>query len=124
MTKKHGNGGGGIGTRQHVKTPIKSGPPNTKVISHSAAANIGLAKGNHTERGTVQRPADPLVQRKAPQVASGNQKALDVGRGGPGAGRNVMSSGSQGQHGAANPGIAVNLTPGGGPGGFGFKGGR
>jgi hypothetical protein len=98
MSKKSGTGGGGSNTRQHVRTGVRGGPPATKVISPSAAANQGLSKGNHaSEAGgkVLQRPADPLVQGTRPQVASGNTKALDVGRGGPGAGRVVHPSSSQ-----------------------------
>jgi hypothetical protein len=39
-------------------------------------------------------------------VPFGNEVALNVGKGGPGAGREVMSCGSQGQHGSAAPGNA------------------
>jgi hypothetical protein len=121
---KFGSGGGGVNTRQHVRTPIKAGPPNTKKISHSAAANIGIKKGDHaTGQGKpLNRPADPLIQKQVPQVKMGNAAALEVGRGGPGAGRVVHGCGTQGMQGRANPGIAPQLTPGGGPGGMGFSG--
>jgi len=47
----------------------------------------------------VQRPTEPLVQGTKPNPAPfGNAKALDVGRGGPGTGRTVYASGSQGTH--------------------------
>jgi hypothetical protein len=115
--------GGGPNMNKNVRVPIRSGPPNTKVISPAASANIGISKGNHAESGTVRRPPEPLVQGTRPQVAMGNAKALDVGKGGPGSGRTVYRSGSQSQHGAANPGSGdLPRTPGGGPGGFGFTG--
>jgi hypothetical protein len=120
--KQFGSGGGGINTKEHVRTPVRAGPPNTKVISPSAAANIGASKGDHvTEGGTVQRPSDPLVAGTRPQVASGNDVARNVGRGGPGAGRTVYRSGTQGVHGSVNPGLPpIPGTPAGGPGGMGF----
>ena len=96
---KQSGSGGGARSRQ---TPVRVGPPATKVISPSAAANLGQAKGDHVMgKGTVQRPSDPLVQGTRGQVASGNTKALAVGRGAPGADRTVYRSGSQGQHGPA-----------------------
>jgi hypothetical protein len=121
---KQGSGGGGLNMRQHVKTPIKSGPPNTKKISHSAAANIGIKKGDHaTGQGkSLNRPADPLIQKQVPQVKMGNAAALEVGRGSPGAGRVVHPCGTQGQQGPAVPGGAPQLNPGGGPQGLGFPG--
>src|SRR5436190_13993669 len=86
---KHGSGGGGINTRQHVKTPIKAGPPSTKKISESAAANQGLSKGNHANSRTLRRPSDPLFQSRPAQVPSGNQVGLNAAgaKAGPGAGR-------------------------------------
>jgi hypothetical protein len=122
------SGGGGINTRQHVRPTVRGGPPNTKIISPSAAANIGISKGDHvTERaGNVQRPNDPLVAGTRPQVALGNSVALNVGRGSPGAGRVVHSSGSQSTHGSPNPGNPIPTPGGSGPGSMGFPnpGGR
>ena len=81
---------------------VRSGPPNTKIISPAAAANLGASKGNHVMgKGTVQRPPEPLVRGTASQVPLGNAVATNVGRGGAGAGRIVHATGSQGQHGAA-----------------------
>jgi hypothetical protein len=95
--------GGGPTMNKNVRTPIRTGPPNTKVISPSAAANIGNSKGNHASDGaggrSLQRPSDPLVQGTRPQVPMGNEVAKNVGRGGPGAGRTIHATGSQGQHG-------------------------
>ena len=118
--------GGGATMNKNVKVGVRSGPPATKIISPSAASNIGLSKGNHAmDKGTVKRPADPLVKGTASQVPSGNAKALAVGRGGPGADRIVHKTGSQAQHGPVRFGAPESApTPGGGPGGFGFKGGK
>jgi hypothetical protein len=93
--KSHSGGG-----RTEVKTPIRTGPPNTQKIDPGAVANLGAKVGNHTEmRGTINRPPQPLVQGTKPQVPMGNAVALNIGRGGPGAGRTVHGSGSQGNHG-------------------------
>src|SRR5260370_34444680 len=125
---KHGSGSGGLNTRQHVKVGIKSGPPHTKIVSVSAAGSIGRSKGDHVASGggkTVQRQPDPLIQGTRPQVPSGNAVALNAAgsKAGPCAGRILHGpSGTQGQHGPVNPGLSVPLTPGGGPGGFGFSG--
>jgi len=118
------SGGGGINTRPHVRTPIKAGPPNTKIISPAAASRQGLSQGDHvTEGGTVKRPYDPLVAGTRPQVPSGNQVALNAAgsKAGPGAGRILHGqSGSQGQHGPANPGNPIPTPGGSGPGSMGF----
>jgi hypothetical protein len=103
MKGKQGSGGGGIGTRQHVKTPIKSGPSNTKKISVESASAQGAKRGNKFEGGSTpasKAARPPLIERQVPQVVMGNQKALAVGRGAPGADRQIHGSGSQGQHGA------------------------
>ena len=104
---------------------VRPGLPQTKVVSPSGASSIGRSKGNHVMDGgrTVQRPPDPLVAGVRPQVPSGNEVALNVGRGGPGAGRTVSPCGSQGQWGPANSGLPpITPTPGGGPAGHGFTG--
>jgi hypothetical protein len=126
---KHGSGGGGINTRQHVKTPIKSGPPVTKKISVESAAGIGIKRGNHSMDGnapTSKAARPPLIEKMVPQVRSGNATALDMAgsKAGPGAGRNINPTGSQGQHGPARqPEGPVMPAQGSGPGSFGFRSG-
>jgi hypothetical protein len=114
--------GGGVQSNKLVKVGVKAGPPNTKIISPSAVAIQGNKQGDHrTDGGAMRRPPDPLIQGTKPQVAMGNAVALNVGKGGPGVGRTVHKSGSQGTWGPTNPGSApLPRTPGGGPGGFGF----
>ena len=82
---------------KNVRPGVRTGSPTANVISPAAAANIGVAKGDHiTGKGTVKRPAEPLVTGKIRQpVALGNAVALNVGKGGPGQGRVVHRSGSQ-----------------------------
>jgi hypothetical protein len=135
--KQHSGGG-----RTPTRPNVQGGKPQTKIVSHSAAANIGIKKGNHAsgQGKSLQRPADPLIKGKAPQVPAGNAVALNVGRGGPGAGRILhgqggSQSGSAGhganlysrpatrqvvERGSAPAPSPMPRTPGGGPKGFGF----
>src|SRR5260370_39981108 len=95
--------GGGATSNKRFKPTVRGGPPNTKVISVSAAGSIGRSKGDHVGSGggkTVTRPRDPLIQRNAPQVPMGNAVALNASgaKAGPGAGRIWHGqSGSQSQ---------------------------
>src|SRR5713101_1831835 len=97
--------GGGANSKVVRQVGIKSGSANIKAISPAAAADIGIKKGNHASEGggkTLQRPADPLIKATPKdRVPMGNAVATNVGKGGPGAGRTVHRSGSQGQHGPA-----------------------
>lgn len=91
--------GGGINSRVVRAVGIKGGSPTTRQISPGAVSRIGHAVGNHSERGTVQQPPQPLVTGAAPQVALGNASAK--------AGHKLTlhgPSGSQGQHGPASYG--------------------
>ena len=102
---KHGGGG-----RSHyISPPIQHGNPNTKTHTPDAAASIGRMVGNHATdpgRNITQRPNSPLAVEKKDFVPMGNEVALNVGRGGPGAGRVVHRSGSQGLHGPVRGGEA------------------
>jgi hypothetical protein len=125
-------GGGGVNSKKHVKTPVKYGSPMTRKVNVDVASNIGRSVGNHASdaaggKDTV-RPNQPMYKpTKAMGSGLGNEMAKNVGRGGPGAGRILHGqSGSQGTHDAVNPGSSPNipLSSSGGPGGFGFKGGK
>ena len=92
MKKQHSGGG-----RTHREIPVRTGIP---------------ARGHNEER-VAQRgiAVDPkaVAERSKPTPTGGgqilgNEKALDVGGGGPGTGRTVMKSGAQGTHGPTNPG--------------------
>ena len=95
--------GGGATMNKNVRVPIRTGSPTASAISPGAASQIGTALGNHSmDRGTVKRPAEPLVTGKISQpVALGNAVALNVGKGGVGTGRIIHERGTQGQHGPA-----------------------
>ena len=110
---KRSNAGGGIGSCVVVEKNVRTGKGG-RGVSPRGASQIGSSMGNHsTERAAILTGAvEPLYQGPAPAgntVQYGNQKALDVGKGGVGTGREIIGkSGSQGQHGRANPG---NPTP-------------
>jgi hypothetical protein len=94
MAKTHAGGG-----RSPVQQSTRTGSP-AKGVSPSAASQIGLK---------LNRPGDraPLYPGPGPAggtIKLGNEKALEVGRGGPGVGRVIHARGSQGTHGAVDPG--------------------
>ena len=93
--------GGGATMNKNVRVPIRTGERTANKVSPGAVSQIGHAQGNHAmDKGTVKRPAEPLVTGKIAQpVPLGNAKALDVGGGGVGTGRTVHKSGSQATHG-------------------------
>jgi hypothetical protein len=84
--------GGGIQSNKLVNVGVKAGPPRTNIVSPASASQLGRS---------VAFKRDPLPIGTASQVPLGNQLATNVGKGGPGAGRDVHRSGSQGQHGPA-----------------------
>jgi hypothetical protein len=145
--------GGGEGSRSHVKITPVVGSASTRKTGQGVAGDGGKAIGNHVmgsaNGGQVKRNDPPLHNPAQAPSRMGNDLALNVGRGGPGAGRfNHGQSGSQGTYGGTenNQGqIAADRTivapgpknsqgqplatrlmgqpqGGGGPGGFGFKG--
>jgi hypothetical protein len=97
--------GGGIASRQHVETPIRTGA-GSRNVRPAGVSQFGYAVGDHSTsdgRSTGYRgeklhgPADRNFQ----PTKFGNEVALNVGKGGPGTGRDVHATGSQGQHGSA-----------------------
>jgi hypothetical protein len=107
MAKRTNNTGGGrrpaggIGSRVVVEKPVRTGQ-NAREMRPAGVAQYGAAIGNKAtdHAGVLRGGVEPVVgQRKPISVVLGNEKALDVGCGGPGTGREVMRSGSQGQHG-------------------------
>jgi hypothetical protein len=71
---------------------------------------IGIQMGNHSTEHSGSLPTDKILEPRAtpgrPSQMLGNQKALDVGGGGPGKGRTVYKPGFQGTHGPVNRGSA------------------
>jgi hypothetical protein len=90
--------GGGILGNKNVSPPVRTGSPS-KATSPCAASQLGQSvafKKENVEVGPAYHSG----------VKLGNEKALDVGKGGPGTGRTVMRSGSQNQWGAPDRGSA------------------
>ena len=91
--------GGGIQGNKNVKVGVRAGSPSTNVINPAGTRQLG----NAVERETVQ----PL-QRGSAKAATelGNALATNVGKGGPGTGRTIYGSGSQGTWGSPAQGEA------------------
>jgi hypothetical protein len=97
----------GGGASKYTRPPVKAGSPNTREASPHVASREGRALGTHTMGNggrEVQRPYEQIYTEKKDAAPLGNDKALDVGRGGPGADRTIYRSGSQGQHGPVRQG--------------------
>jgi len=98
--------GGGIASRQHVQTPVRTGS-GSKSTRPAGVAQIGASQGNHiTNKSETGYRGEKLhnPERNFQPVKFGNEVALNVGKGGCGTGRTIYSTGSQSQHGATNPG--------------------
>jgi hypothetical protein len=102
MAMKGHRPGGGIASRQHVQTSVKTGAGSFNARP-AGAAQIGLMVGDHATHsgnstGYKGEPLHGPAERNFP-TRLGNEVALNVGRGGPGTGRDIHATGSQGQHG-------------------------
>jgi hypothetical protein len=96
---------GGIGSRVVTERPVRIGS-GSRGTNPGGVGQLGNMQGSHVTRGEESDyRGDPLhAGRSFQPTMFGNQKALDVGKGGPGTGRDVHASGSQGVHGGTNPG--------------------
>jgi hypothetical protein len=83
--------GGGLTSNKLVRPGVVAGPPRTNKVNPGGADQLG-------QHMTKQSAATPLYGGTMPQVPSGNAVAKNVGAGGPGKGRTVHRSGSQGTH--------------------------
>jgi hypothetical protein len=112
-----GGPAGGPGSRSltpKVTTYFGGQPSNN--TSPRGVSQIGSSMGNHVggiEGGgkTVRGAVEPMYSGKVAGVGStklGNEVALNVGGGGPGAGRTVMRTGSQ--HGLASSPAPIGPT--------------
>jgi hypothetical protein len=98
--------GGGYGSRQHVETKVRTGSGSFGT-SPGGAGQLGQKQGSHVTRGEESNyRGDPLHSGRSFQpVKFGNEVALNVGKGGCGTGRTLYGqAGSQGTHGATDPG--------------------
>lgn len=94
--------GGGITSNKLNVRPMPRTSSPAQAMSPTAISRLGAHVGNHTTgKGKVAVPEVPLIRAgiaDASGVPLGNAKAMDVGKGGPGAGRTTMPCGSQGRH--------------------------
>jgi hypothetical protein len=104
MTRGSG-GGGGYGSRPHVEKPVKTGT-GSRSTRPAGVAMFGQMQGSHVTRGEESTyRGEPLHNNRSFQpVKFGNEVALNVGKGGPGAGRDTHPCGGQGTWGNVAPG--------------------
>jgi hypothetical protein len=88
--------GGGITSNKLVHPKMRGGKRTLDAVSPSAVADLGAAVGYKRTPLVKSTPKD--------FVPLGNDLATNVGRGGPGTGRNIYPSGFQCQTGAAAKG--------------------
>ena len=70
---------------------VKAGSRSTNAVNPGAVDRLG-------QQVVFTKPAPPMQTPVQAAVPLGNELALNVGGGGPGTGRKVMPTGSQGQH--------------------------
>lgn len=93
--------GGGIGMNKNVEKSVRTGAC-AKAAHLGGVSQLGNKTGNHlTNKSSTSYRGDPLFAGPGYNpVKYGNELATNVGAGGPGKGREVMRSGSQGTHGS------------------------
>jgi hypothetical protein len=107
MAMKGHKPGGGIASKQHVQTRVRTGTPR-KRVNVAGVNQQGAMVGDHTtHKGTSTGYRGVQLFGGAGYPSKlGNEVALNVGKGGPGAGRKVYGCGTQGVQGSVNPGQA------------------
>jgi hypothetical protein len=98
--------GGGIASNKITERPVRTGT-GSRSTNPGGVGQLGNLQGSHVTRGEESSyRGDPFHSGRSFQpVPFGNEVALNVGKGGPGTGRTLYGqSGSQGTHGATNPG--------------------
>ena len=89
MSKGNHRPAGGIGSKQRVSVPVKTG-----------SGAHGIRPAHVAQRGVAIDPKSREAREtRAPESRFGNEVALNVGKGGPGVGREVFRSGTQATHG-------------------------
>jgi hypothetical protein len=104
MAMKRHQPGGGIASRVNVRPSVRTGSG-----SHSTnpgyVSQLGNKVGSHTRQGDTGYRGEAFHDgRDFQPVKFGNELAMNVGKGGPGTGRDVSHCGSQGTHGAVASG--------------------
>ena len=100
--------GGGIASNKITERPIRTGT-GSRGTRPAGVQMLGTMQGNHVTThggGATGYTGERLHNDKSFQpVKFGNEVALNVGKGGCGTGRTLYGqAGSQGTHGATNPG--------------------
>jgi hypothetical protein len=98
-----GGPGGGNGSKAtHAPTTYFTGQPSQR-INPKGVSQVGQSLGDHSmDNAKRLNPVEPVRAGAVGGPGStklGNECALDVGKGGPGAGRVIYGSGAQQQHG-------------------------
>lgn len=120
MAKKNllsrGGAGGGFGSNKHTQVGVRYGAAR-EGRNPRAVSQIGQAMGNHTTEHTEKLRREDVIERMrypAPAAAGvplGNSVAMNVGRGGPGTGRNLYGqAGTNKVYGPVTSGVTP--TPG------------
>ena len=96
--------GGGITSNKLVRPGVRTGQPARR-DSPKGVSQIGSALGDHStgDGKLLKKAVVPIISGAMGGMGSmplGNEVAKNVGGGGPGKGREVMRSGSQGVHGS------------------------
>jgi len=96
--------GGGIASKQHVQTPVRTGS-GAREVRPGGAGQLGASQGSHlTNKGDSGYRGEVLYGGQGMNpVPYGNAKALDVGPGGCGTGRTIYKTGTQQQYGSGGP---------------------
>ena len=115
MAKSKGHiAGGGIASRQRKEVGYRQGAQRQAHLP-AGVAQLGQRQGNHvTEQNSTSYGGLSINAGIGFKSELGNAKALELayGKGGPGKGRNLYASGSQGQQGGLNPGSPMTPSSG------------
>jgi hypothetical protein len=105
MAKTMNPGSQGISSNKLVRPGQRLGA-NATGVRPGYPDNLGNMRGSHVMGGQdLPAKLTPMQTMKPPiSVPLGNELATNVGKGGPGTGRVVRATGTQGMHGGANPG--------------------
>jgi hypothetical protein len=110
-----GSAAGGLGSNKVVRPGVRTGAA-ARGTSPKGVSQIGSSMGNHItdRREPATKAVEPVFQGRAAHGGNaplGNAVALNVGKGGPGTGRDVSRSGSQSCYGPSAQGVNVGSGP-------------
>jgi hypothetical protein len=105
------NAGGGLGSRQVMKTSAPKVEPRARAVNPAGAGQIGSALGNHATMSGKVLPGGGVSLLGGPGYEAKGPTPCGEG---PGAGRTVRTSGSQAMHGRPTgelPGPTREIMP-------------